>query len=1168
MAGALPILAKIGGGKALLGAALVGASAYKQSRQIKKRKEQFERALSAAQISGVQQMLRESTSPRRVFYGTNLKASGTLLFAHVENLPSGSWLYLVLGIAGHACVDSTVQALLLEDNRLPIADFEDSGDFKVFTNVDSENSEFANYVQRVFFRWNEDGAGTVDPGLLTDIPDYWKDEVGTRHKLAGNTYGVLKFGYESNTFPNGVPNPRFVFSHGKKVYDFRSSSWVVSSNPVLALFDYMNNTVYGMSIPLPDIDITSWTTAANYCDQTVSGEARFSIHGSIKMDTNFNEVLGSILDTFGGILTKTSGKWILRAAQWIAPTVTLDESNARGEIEQNARRSRADIFNCVQVIFTDPDTSEAVTYNLKSSTYIAQDGEELWATIELPLINSEHQAQRLASIYLLKNRQEKVVKFPCDPTALELVPGDNVYVNNDRYGWTNKAFEVSDWTFILKEGSFVVNLELIETSSSVFNDAASTSLPAPKETNLPNTWDISAPTNLDTSEALENQGDVVLNRVTITWDSPTTYYLSHYVLQYRVNGSSDWISLGKQDDERFSFFLQAGTYDFRVQAHNQLGAYSDWTTITEIDVIGKSSPPADCVNGASSVEDNGTVLSWDAVTDLDLLDYEIRQGIVWESATPVAFTKTNEYKIFKFPPGTFYFVVKARDTFSPVRNESENALVIGFTITKTDPPPGIAASSYNGKVSLNWEKPEYSSPRTEHEIESYRVYKSLASETFSDATLLVDIKSTNFEYQEPAGGDFTYYVTAVTKGAESNPQSITYTVEQPADYFSILDESDNWNLGSGVDNTDFPDGDFSDGIDGWSFSNFAGGSAAISHFQGQLRLTSTAPTGNNTVQAYYSMPTVAGRQYKVTGQASFINSPGGTWSLYVGTDATGAGTTANLGFNTGNGDVDTNVSVTFTASGSTTDISFAFSASVGVDGECRFDNVYLEVLNAPTGFTADTDGKWIPLVDNETSYEDHFLDNSWNSPQDQIDAGNPLWVQPMLSSGSSYQKTVDLEKLIQSGRITVTTDITVLDQPATVTLKVWVSPDMINWQTYTDPTNSQVQTANFRYVKIQFIFTGESNSTVKLNSWNMTVEASKIRDDISVDALASDSGGTTSTPSRTFAKIVRITGTVDGEDFGNPQFTKDGEPDSFKTFVYNSSGARMDATVDVIIVGY
>ena len=53
---------------------------------------------------------------------------------------------------------------------------------------------------------------------------------------------------------------------GRKLYDFRDATTAWSDNPVLALYDYMTNTRYGMGIPASQIDITSWTDVANYCD--------------------------------------------------------------------------------------------------------------------------------------------------------------------------------------------------------------------------------------------------------------------------------------------------------------------------------------------------------------------------------------------------------------------------------------------------------------------------------------------------------------------------------------------------------------------------------------------------------------------------------------------------------------------------------------------------------------------------------------------------------------------------------------------------------------------------------------------------------------------------------------------------------------------------------------
>ena len=55
--------------------------------------------------------------------------------------------------------------------------------------------------------------------------------------------------------------------------------------------------------------------------------------------------------------------------------------------------------------------------------------------------------------------------------AFQLQVGDNVKINNSRFGWTNKEFEVTSWTFGLVDGNDLqVQMILREVSESVFDD--------------------------------------------------------------------------------------------------------------------------------------------------------------------------------------------------------------------------------------------------------------------------------------------------------------------------------------------------------------------------------------------------------------------------------------------------------------------------------------------------------------------------------------------------------------------------------------------------------------------------------------------------------------------------------------------------------------------------
>ena len=57
---------------------------------------------------------------------------------------------------------------------------------------------------------------------------------------------------------------------GKKLYDPRDGSTAYSTNPALVIRDYLTNASYGFAADSAEIDDTSFQTAANVCDESIT----------------------------------------------------------------------------------------------------------------------------------------------------------------------------------------------------------------------------------------------------------------------------------------------------------------------------------------------------------------------------------------------------------------------------------------------------------------------------------------------------------------------------------------------------------------------------------------------------------------------------------------------------------------------------------------------------------------------------------------------------------------------------------------------------------------------------------------------------------------------------------------------------------------------------------
>ena len=76
-------------------------------------------------------------------------------------------------------------------------------------------------------------------------------------------------------------------------------------------------------------------------------------------------------------------------------------------------------------------------------------------------------------------------------------------------------------------------------------------------------------------------------------------------------------------------------YDIRLRAVSREGRASAWTEVLAHVVVGKTTAPADVVNFRAARRADGVQLSWDPVSELDVVGYEIRDGGSWDTAVVV-----------------------------------------------------------------------------------------------------------------------------------------------------------------------------------------------------------------------------------------------------------------------------------------------------------------------------------------------------------------------------------------------------------------------------------------------------------------------------------------------------------------------------------------------------
>lgn len=200
----------------------------------------------------------------------------------------------------------------------------------------------------------------------------------------------------------------------------------------------------------------------------------------------------------------------------------------------------------------------------------------------------------------------------------------------------------------------------------------------------------------------------------------------------------------------------------------------------------------------------------------------------------------------------------------------------------------------------------------------------------------------------------------------------------------------------------------------------------------------------------------------------------------------------------------------------------------------------------------------VPVNATET-WAEHFTDNSWADPQDQIDAGYPYYAIPSLNS-AVYEEIFDYGTVLEG------TLISVIRNMQTITGSVTVSTTISTRALDTDPWDDnagteQIFATDFRYVKVKLEFSASGGDDLaELSQLNVQLSVKQITDEGNATANAADSGGTAVSFNKTFVAAESIVVTPHGTTSIVPviDFPSGANPTGFSVYLFDSTtGARV-----------
>jgi hypothetical protein len=558
--------------------------------------------------------VNQPIAAHRIIYGKT-RVGGIITFMHTTD--DDSKLHQLITIAGHE-VNSVDQYWVGDE-------------VATLSGNTVSNTKFDGFIDLYTGTGSTAGDSAMHSALKTNTSDKWT----TSHLQTGRAKIYIRYTHDQDAFAGGLPNIT-ARVQGRKVYDPRDSTTAYSNNAALCIRDYLTNTEFGLGEPASRINDTAFQTAANICDENVSlsaggTENRYECNGIFETTQTPKEIIGQLLSSCAGRLTYQGGQWTLYAGAYVAPTITLDESDLEGGLVITTQVGRRNLFNLARGVYVEPGNLYQPTDApvIKNATYLAEDQDETIARdFDWGFTTSSAMAQRLAKIELEKVRQQITVQMPVTlKNGMRLQAGDTVWVTNTRMGWTAKPFLIEEWAFAQRgtqdEPTLGVDLVLRETASTVYtwSSGEETEVDPAPDTDLPNPFTVSQPVDIQVTEELyyTSTSSGVKVRALLSWTNQETYS-NEFEVWYKASADSDYIfssvtktaSAGVDD-------LAAGDYDFRVRTINVLGVRSSWSYELNATLAGLTTPPDDLTGFSVRALDGSAYLSWDAVTDLDVI---------------------------------------------------------------------------------------------------------------------------------------------------------------------------------------------------------------------------------------------------------------------------------------------------------------------------------------------------------------------------------------------------------------------------------------------------------------------------------------------------------------------------------------------------------------------
>ena len=302
--------------------------------------------------SGITVSAKSPTNPYRIIYGET-RVGGTIVYAETTS-STNEFLHIVIVLAGHEVDD--IGSILLNDDVVSLeTTSNDSNGIPIFTPTSGD--QYSGKLRIKKHLGNVDQL--ADANLVSDVGQWT-----TAHKIQGKAYLYAKLNFDSDVYPNGVPNISAIVK-GKKLFDPRATSFTASSGTVSTT----NNTIQINSHGLKTFDRAKYNINGNTAIGGLSDSTEYFViksdNNNIKLATNYSNALNGTAISLTSVSGSTTQKFnfttfsdnpVLSIRDYLKDTTYGMQT---GDVEINDTNFIASANTCDEIIsVTNPSGTE------------------------------------------------------------------------------------------------------------------------------------------------------------------------------------------------------------------------------------------------------------------------------------------------------------------------------------------------------------------------------------------------------------------------------------------------------------------------------------------------------------------------------------------------------------------------------------------------------------------------------------------------------------------------------------------------------------------------------------------------------------------------------------------------------------------------------------------